>query len=61
MVNGNIKAIAVDQVDVGDQLLVKPGEVVPVDGTIVDGSTTLDESSLTGESRPVDKVRLAIA
>lgn len=56
MVNGNIKAIAVDQVDVGDQLLVKPGEVVPVDGTIVDGSTTLDESSLTGESRPVDKV-----
>ncbi|MCH5461858.1 cadmium-translocating P-type ATPase [Lactobacillus sp. LC28-10] len=56
MVNGNIKAIAVDQVDVGDWLLVKPGEVIPVDGTIVLGSTTLDESSLTGESRPVDKV-----
>lgn len=56
MVNGNIKAIAIDQVDVGDQLLVKPGEVIPVDGTIISGNTTLDESSLTGESRPIDKV-----
>ncbi|WP_203650911.1 heavy metal translocating P-type ATPase [Secundilactobacillus yichangensis] len=56
MVDGSIKAIAVDQVDVGNQLLVKPGEVIPVDGTIISGGTTLDESSLTGESRPVDKV-----
>ncbi len=55
MVNGDIKAIAVDQVSVGDQLLVKPGEVIPVDGTILSGNTTLDESSLTGESRPIDK------
>ncbi|GAX03051.1 cation-transporting ATPase [Secundilactobacillus pentosiphilus] len=55
MVAGAVKAIAVDQVNVGDKLLVKPGEVVPVDGTITSGSTTLDESSLTGESRPVDK------
>ncbi|GAX04974.1 cation-transporting ATPase [Secundilactobacillus pentosiphilus] len=55
MVAGAVKAIAVDQVNVGDKLLVKPGEVVPVDGTITSGSTTLDESSLTGESRPVDR------
>lgn len=56
MVDGAVKAIAIDSVSVGDQLLVKPGEVIPVDGTIINGSTTLDESSLTGESRPIDKV-----
>ncbi len=47
--------VAVNEVQVGDRLLVKPGEVVPVDGTLVSGTTMLDESSLTGESRPVDK------
>lgn len=53
--NGRISDIAVDDVLVGEQLLVKPGEMVPVDSQIIDGESMVDESSLTGESRPVDK------
>src|SRR5579883_744397 len=45
--------IPVDRVALGDALIVKPGEVVPVDGIISSGGAVLDESSLTGESRPV--------
>lgn len=48
--------VKIDQVTVGDRIVVKPGEVIPVDGTITDGVTSVDESSLTGESRPIDKV-----
>ncbi len=47
--------IAVTQVRVGDKVIIKPGEIVPVDGTILEGESSLDESSLTGESLPVDK------
>jgi heavy metal translocating P-type ATPase len=47
--------VPVDSVKVGDHILVKPGEVIPVDGTIIDGTTSIDESSLTGESLPVTK------
>lgn len=47
--------VAVSRVAVGSKILVKPGEVVPVDGHIVEGSSSLDESSLTGESMPVEK------
>lgn len=47
--------IAVEQVQVGDIIVVRPGEKVPVDGVIVEGASTLDESMLTGESIPVDK------
>ncbi|AQW21069.1 cadmium-translocating P-type ATPase [Lentilactobacillus curieae] len=50
-----VSDVKVEQVKVGDRILVKPGEVVPVDGTIFSGSATVDESSLTGESRPIDK------
>ncbi|GHP14129.1 cobalt ABC transporter ATP-binding protein [Lentilactobacillus fungorum] len=50
-----IVEVKIDLVKVGDRLLVKPGEVVPVDGTITEGTTTIDEASLTGESRPIDK------
>ncbi|MBA2279120.1 heavy metal translocating P-type ATPase [Candidatus Saccharibacteria bacterium] len=47
--------IPIKLVSVGDKLIIKPGEVVPVDGIIVDGQTSIDESSLTGESLPLSK------
>lgn len=47
--------ITISQVVIGDKLIIKPGELVPVDGTILEGRTTIDESSLTGESLPIDK------
>ena len=47
--------IPVDQVKKGDAFTVRPGESVPVDGTVLEGATTVDESMLTGESLPSDK------
>lgn len=47
--------VAVDDVEVADRLLVRPGERVPVDAVVVDGASTVDESMLTGESMPVEK------
>ncbi|WP_372511072.1 copper-translocating P-type ATPase [Mycobacterium angelicum] len=47
--------VPVEQVQVGDLLLVRPGEKIPVDGQIVDGRAAVDESMLTGESMPVEK------
>jgi P-type Cu+ transporter len=47
--------IPVDDVMVGDLVIVRPGEKLPVDGVIIDGQTAIDESMLTGESMPVDK------
>ncbi|UIF29138.1 cadmium-translocating P-type ATPase [Levilactobacillus brevis] len=47
--------IAVSLVAVGNRLLVKPGEVMPVDGTLLTGPTTVNEASLTGEARPIEK------
>jgi len=49
------KEVHIDAVRVGDTLLVKPGEKIPVDGRVVDGRSTVDESMLTGESMPVGK------
>ncbi|SFG61871.1 Cu+-exporting ATPase [Halobacillus alkaliphilus] len=53
--NGTEEKVPVDQVEVGDVLLVKPGEKIPVDGTIMKGTTSVDESMITGESLPVEK------
>ncbi len=47
--------IPVDQVQIGDALLVKPGEKIPVDGVIVEGSSSVDESMISGEPVPIDK------
>ena len=53
--DGVEKEIPIDEVEIGDLLVVKPGAKIPVDGTVVDGHTAVDESMLTGESMPVDK------
>jgi len=47
--------VSTDDVRVGDMILVKPGETIPVDGVIVEGRSAVDESMLTGESLPVEK------
>ena len=53
--DGKFVKIPIDQVKVGDIIRVKPGEKIPVDGEILEGVTTLDESMVTGESMPVVK------
>ena len=53
--DGKFVKVPLDQVQVGDLIRVKPGEKVPVDGTILEGVTSLDESMVTGESMPVIK------
>ncbi len=53
--NGKEMTIAIDDVRVGDQIIVKPGEKIPVDGIIISGDSTIDESMITGESMPVGK------
>lgn len=47
--------VGIDEVNKGDLFIVRPGENIPVDGVIIEGSTAIDESALTGESIPVDK------
>ncbi|MEA2952260.1 MAG: P-type Cu+ transporter [Alphaproteobacteria bacterium] len=53
--DGSDEEIAVDMIAVGDRLRLRPGEKVPVDGEIIEGHSTLDESLVTGESMPVSK------
>lgn len=55
--NGQTKDVRIEEVKIGDRLLIKPGEVIPVDGKLMSGTTSIDESSLTGESLPVSKKR----
>lgn len=53
--DGHIHDMPVADIRIGDQVLVKPGEKIPVDGVVLEGETYLDESMLTGESKPVKK------
>lgn len=53
--DGQEKVIDIDDLNIGDIVVVKPGEKVPVDGVIVEGTSSLDESMITGESVPIDK------
>ena len=53
--NGTELEVSLDEVAVGDVVLVRPGSAFPVDGTVLDGASSVDESMLTGESLPVEK------
>jgi Cu+-exporting ATPase len=56
VIRGGVEAdVSVEDLRVGDLVRVRPGEKVPVDGAVVEGSSSLDESMLTGESLPVEK------
>ncbi|MCW3794315.1 heavy metal translocating P-type ATPase [Paenibacillus sp. LS1] len=54
--DGQMKLVAIDDLQPGDLLLVKPGELIPADGVVYRGSSFINQSSITGESLPVDKV-----
>jgi len=55
LVNGKPKQVLVSELKVGDLVLIRPGSSIPVDGVIVDGSSSVDEAAITGESKPVSK------
>lgn len=55
LVNGKPKQVLVSELKVGDLVLIRPGASIPVDGVIVDGSSSVDEAAITGESKPVSK------
>ena len=52
--NGKILAVSPEEVSIGDTIIVRPGERIPLDGTVAEGSTSLDTAALTGESLPRD-------
>jgi Cu+-exporting ATPase len=53
--DGEEREVALDEVQTGDQLRVRPGEKIPVDGKVIDGTTSIDESMITGEPMPAEK------
>jgi cation transport ATPase len=57
IVNGEEVEVSIDKIELGDILKVKPGEKIPVDGSISEGETTIDESMITGEPIPVNKAK----
>ncbi len=56
-INGKNKIVAINEVKEGDIVIIKPGDVTPVDAVIVDGRSSFDESALTGEPLPVEKTK----
>lgn len=54
-IDGEEKVVSIDQIQVGDIVLVRSGATIPVDGTVISGHASIDQSALTGESVPVDK------
>lgn len=55
LINGHVHDIPVNQLKIGDMILVRPGEKIPVDGVVTDGESYVNESMLTGESKPIKK------
>jgi Cu+-exporting ATPase len=55
IINGEEKIISIDEIKKGDHLRVKPGEKIPVDGKVIEGESSIDESMITGEPIPADK------
>ena len=55
IVNGKEEIVDVDEIKLNDTLRILPGETIPVDGVIIDGNTSVDQSVMTGESLPIDK------
>lgn len=55
MPDGSVRDVPLDELGLGDRVLVKPGEKIPADGEVVDGETSVNESMLTGESKPIHK------
>ena len=53
--DGEVRQIPIDEVRLGDKILIKPGEKIPVDGTIIEGNSAIDEAMITGESIPILK------
>lgn len=53
--NGEIENVKTTDVKIGDKVLVKPGEKIPIDGIVLDGESSVNESMITGESRPIGK------
>ncbi|MBZ2164534.1 heavy metal translocating P-type ATPase [Methanobacterium sp. VT] len=60
MADGSTMDVPSDELNVGDNVIIKPGEKVPIDGEIIKGSTSIDESMLTGESEPLFKENGAV-
>jgi len=57
MSDGSVSDVPLHELEKGDKVIVKPGEKIPADGKVVDGKTSVNESMLTGESKPVTKVK----
>ncbi len=55
--NGNVNDVPLEKIVAGDLLLVRPGEKIPADGVVVEGNTSVNEAMLTGESKPVTKIK----